>query len=206
MGTSDGATETIDGALTKRHFASQDDRPPHLGEVDLTHLDPLLRCLLFTDGTVTRTLEVQALAPVSVGVVAQDEVRTPDDVADHLYVPAGMKSVRRRVVIGSRPAMPVMWAESHIVPSRLPADFLGVLGRAPEGIGQSLQQVQLESWREMLWFGLDKPPEWSEAAQPESVALTRLYRVIAGGAPALLISESFAVAQRDGAYRLDWPD
>ncbi|HXS48453.1 MAG TPA: chorismate pyruvate-lyase family protein, partial [Solirubrobacterales bacterium] len=119
-------------------------------------------------------------------------------------VPTGVESVRRRVVIGAGPAMPVMWAESHIIPSRLPSGFLDVLGSAADGIGESLQQVQLESWRDMLWFGLDTLPEWSCVDRAESTALTRLYRVITDGRPALLISESFAVERRTGAYRLDW--
>ena len=182
----------------------QDDRPNHLGEIDLAHMDPSLRCLLFTDGTVTRTLEVQALTRVSVDVVAQSQAPVAEHVASHLEVPTGVESVRRRVVIGAGPAMPVMWAESHIIPSRLPSGFLDVLGSAADGIGESLQQVQLESWRDMLWFGLDTLPEWSCVDRAESTALTRLYRVITDGRPALLISESFAVERRTGAYRLDW--
>jgi chorismate-pyruvate lyase len=205
MGNGQRVTEPRECALTRRHFVLQDERPSHLREVDLTELDPGLRCLLFTDGTVTRTLEVQALSRVSVEVVAQVEARTSDRHAYCLEVPSGMQALRRRVVIGTGPSASVMWAESHIVPSRLPTGFLDVLGRAPEGIGESLQQVQLESWRDMLWFGLDTLPEWSGVErEPEATALTRLYRVITEGRPALLISESFAVERRAGKYHLDW--
>ena len=192
-------------ALTRRHFVLQDERPSHLGAVDLAELDPSLRCLLFTDGTVTRTLEVQALSRVSVDVVAQVETPAPERHAQCLKVPSGMPALRRRVVIGTGPAAPVMWAESHIVPSRLPGDFLDVLNRAPDGIGESLQQVQLESWRDLLWFGLDTLPSWSGVhTSPEPAALTRLYRVFTAGRPALLISESFAVRRDTDSYRLDW--
>lgn len=205
MGSVNSATEPQECALTQRHFVLQDDRPSHLREIDIAELDPTLRCLLFTDGTVTRTLEVQALTRISVDVVAQAKTPAPERVAHCLDTPSGTEAVRRRVVIGAGPEAPVMWAESHIVPSRLPSRFIDVLGRAPDGIGESLQQVQLESWRDMLWFGLDTLPEWSGVAQPqESAALTRLYRVITGGHPALLISESFAVRRRAGTYHLDW--
>lgn len=102
-----------------------------------------------------------------------------------------------------KPAEPAIWAESHILPTRLPADFLGVLRGAPDGIGESLQRVELESWREMLWFGLDSHPEWSGVDSDQtSPVITRLYRVITSGLPALLISESFAVTLRDGTYCL----
>jgi chorismate-pyruvate lyase len=205
MGSGQGVTERRECALTRRHFVLQGDRPGHLGEVELAELDPALRCLLFTDGTVTRTLEVQALSRVSVEVVAQTEAPTPALLAECLEVPSGMPALRRRVVIGAGPAAPVMWAESHILPDRLPRGFLDVLGRAPDGIGESLQRVQLESWRDMLWFGLDALPEWSDVnPRPEPAALTRLYRVFTEGRPALLISESFAVRRDAGRYQLDW--
>jgi len=101
------------------------------------------------------------------------------------------------------PAAPVIWAESHIVPGRLPDDFFNVLGDVGDGIGESLQQVQLESWREMLWFGFGSIPDWSGVSTAsEPTAITRLYRVIVGGRPALLISEMFAVRQLAGMYHL----
>lgn len=193
--------------LTQRHFVLQDRRPSHLGDVDLVEMEPFLRGLLFTDGTVTRTLEVQALSRVSVEVVDQSETAVSGQIAGHLKVPTGTESVRRRVLIGAGdPIGPAIWAESHILPSRLPSRFLNVLEGTREGIGESLQQVELESCREMLWFGVDSHPTWSGVEPPMSSSpsvITRLYRVIAGGLPTLLISESFSVTWRDGAYCLD---
>lgn len=191
--------------LTRRHFTFQGERPPNLAEVDLAQIDPLLRTLLFTDGTVTRTLEAQTLLPVTVEVVSQDRAIALDAIARHLAIASGMEAVRRRVRIDiGEPATPVIWAESHIVPSRLPDDFLDVLGDASDGIGESLQQIQLESWREMLWFGFDRTPHWSESnATVEGSAITRLYRVIARDRPVLLISETFTVRQSAGRYHLD---
>jgi len=193
------------GELAQRHFVLQDRRPAHLGDVGLAEMEPFLRGLLFTDGTVTRTLEVQALSRVSVEVIDQAETGVIGQVATHLEVPNGTDALRRRVLIGAGDASaPAIWAESHILPSRLPPGFLSVLQGAPDGIGESLQQVELESHREMLWFGADIHPEWSDV-DPNALlpVITRLYRVITGGLPALLISESFSVRKRDGAYCLD---
>jgi len=205
QGGSVASPATLPGELAQRHFALQDSRPAHLGDIDLAEMEPFLRGLLFTDGTVTRTLEVQTLSRVSVEVTDQTDTALTDLVAGHLEVPAGTESVRRRVLIGTEESTaPLIWAESHILPSRLPSGFLSVLQGAPDGIGESLQRVELESWREMLWFGVDSHPGWSgmdsHASPP---VITRLYRVITGGLPALLISESFAVTLRDGAYCLD---
>lgn len=191
--------------LAQRHFVLQDDRPAHLGEIGLVEMEPILRGLLFTDGTVTRTLEVNTLLRVFVEVVDQIDTTVSGQTARHLRVPATSEAVRRRVVIGTQESpAPVIWAESHLLPSRLPPRFLGVLRSAPDGIGQSLQQVELESWRELLWFGLDSRPQWSHTnIRTPSRVITRVYRVIAGSRPALLISESFSVTYLDGVYQLD---
>lgn len=192
--------------LARRHFVLQDQQPPHFGDVELAKMDPPLRGMLFTDGTVTRALEVQALSRVSVELVDQTDTPASGEVAEHLKVPSGTESVRRRVLIGTEESTkPAIRAESHILPCRLPAEFLSVLRRAPDGIGESLQQVELESYREMLWFGVDPHPARSEV-NPHGLSsvITRLYRVITDGLPALLISESFSVSQDDGTYRLDY--
>lgn len=194
-------------ALTRRHFACHDSRPEHLRGIELTEMDPFLRGLLFTDGTVTRTLEVKALSRVSVNVIGEARSPLAAEAAEHLEAPEGAEAVRRRVVIGPEGAeAPAIWAESHLLPDRLPPEFLAVLEKSPDGIGGSLQRVELESWREMLWYGLDRSPAWSFVApRAPAPVLTRLYRVIAGGRPALLISESFAIERGGEIYGLRWP-
>jgi chorismate-pyruvate lyase len=191
-------------ALAARHFVLQDNRPGHVIDPDLVAMDPHLRALLFTDGTVTRTLEVSALSPVAVTVERQQEVAVGTEVAGHLEVPGGSPAIERRVTISlESSAAPAIWAESHIVAERLPAGFLGVLEGCRDGIGESLQQVKLESWREMLWFGIDATPTWGDGSRIEvEIALHRLYRVIAKARPAMLISECFAVERTGRAYRL----
>lgn len=197
--------ETGPGApLVGRYFLAQDERPAGVGEVEIGRLDPFLRGLLFTDGTVTRSLAVHTLAPVSVERVSQSEGPVPAAVAGYLETEPDDFSIRRRVRIGSgAAAVPVLWAESHIVLDRLPPGFAGLLDGAPDGIGQSLQRVALESCRELLWFGFDAPPEWAEAPSSATRAtIRRLYRIISDRQATILISESFAVEQRGGLYRL----
>ncbi len=194
--------------LTLRHFTRHRARPDHLGEIAPGQLDSFLRCLLFTDGTVTRTLEVETLSGVAVNVIGQGPAALGEEAAEHLEASTADEAVRRRVTIGpASGAAPAIWAESHILPERLPGEFLAVLDGSRDGIGGSLQRFELESWREMLWYGLDEPPEWSFVApRAPSPVLTRLYRVISGGRPALLIAESFAIEQSGERYRLRWPE
>jgi chorismate-pyruvate lyase len=179
--------------LAHRIFALQDERPEDLADVELAVLDPFIRSLLVTDGTVTRALEVHTLERVTVDVISQEMAPTPERPARCLEIDGGAESVRRRVVmtVGQSPTHSVC-AESFIVPERLPGDFLGTLAESAEGIGEALQQVLLESWRELLWFGLGKAPDWAPIV-PTPTVLTRVYRVMTAGHAALLIAESFAL-------------
>jgi chorismate-pyruvate lyase len=192
--------ETDGGDLVRRYFLMQDERPAGVEEVEIERLAPLLRGLLFTDGTVTRALAVQTLAPVAVSRLSQTEVTTPADVAGYLETEPGEHSIRRRVAIDAG-AAPVLWAESHLLADRLPPGFLGLLDGAPDGIGQSLQRVALESYRELLWFGLDRLPLWATEGG-EKASIRRVYRLCSDRQASILISESFAVELRAGVYRL----
>jgi chorismate-pyruvate lyase len=188
--------------LAEIHFTAQDEASPDLGEVDIVHLDSFLRGLLFTDGTVSRALEAHTLSSVAVEPVEQTEISPPARAARYLEVRRTEECIRRRVIMTISAATPSVWAESYVAPQRLPPTFLGVLGGDSQGIGGSLQQLRLESWRELLWFGLGPPPEWSGAQGSDATTLTRFYRIITGGRPALLISEAFAVEMHAGRYRL----
>jgi len=188
--------------LVERHFVMQEERPAAIGEVEIELLDPFLRTLLFTDGTVTRALGAQLLAPVAVERLQQAPIALDAEVAELLEILPEAESIRRRVGIGiGAPAIPLLWAESFMLPERLPPGFLGLLDGAPDGIGQSLQRVSLESSRELCWFGLEALPEWVPASG-ERVALRRLYRIVSAGEPAILISEYFEVEQHAGVYHL----
>ena len=122
-------------------------------------------------------------------------------------MPDDTESVRRRVIIGTDAStMPVIWAESHIVTSRLPPGFLRVLDDSPDADWRVIATGETrEARRELLWFGLDSPPSWSGLLpEAEPTVLKRLYRVISQSRPALLISESFAIQQLSGIYHLNW--
>jgi chorismate-pyruvate lyase len=186
------------GELVRRHFVLQDERPDGVEQVEIDALDPFLRSLVFTDGTVTRALAVQTLAPVTVRRLSQEEVPAPAEATAYLDAEVGALSTRRRVEIRSG-SSPLLWAESYLLAERLPAGFFGRLENAADGIGQSLRSI--ESFRELLWFGIDALPVWAPAPE-RSVSIRRLYRLISERRAAILISESFLVERRSGAYWL----
>ncbi|MGD0454741.1 MAG: chorismate pyruvate-lyase family protein [Solirubrobacteraceae bacterium] len=188
--------------LADLHFTLQHERSPDLEDVEIVALDPFLRGLLFTDGTVTRALEAQTLSRVTVEPVDQRTVPVPEPAARYLGLEEGAECIRRRVTMNIANEHLAVWAETYLVSERLPADFVGLLGASSQGIGGSLQQMHLESWRELLRFGVGAPPEWANSDTPLTRTLTRSYRIITQELPAMLISETFAIEMHSGRYRL----
>lgn len=187
--------------LAELHFTAQYEASSDLDDVNIAHLDPFLRGLLFTDGTVSRALEAQRLSPVAVEAVEQVHAPVPARIARYLDVDEADDCVRRRVIMTSPGTRLSVWAESYVVPDRLPDAFVGSLGDSSQGIGGTLRRLKLEDWRELLWFGLGPAPLWSRAS-PAAMTLTRFYRIITQERPALVISEAFGVEMHLGQYRL----
>jgi chorismate-pyruvate lyase len=191
--------------LVGLHFLAQDEAED-LREVRISQLDAFLRGLLFTDGTVSRALEAHTLCEVAVEPVEQEPGPVPARIARHLELDGGEDCLRRRVVmrIGDSDLASV-WAESYVLAQRLPQEFLPRLGDDLQGIGGSIQQLKLESRRELLWFGLGVPPPWAPGSTPASTTLTRAYRVLTQSLPALLICEAFALELGSSQYHLMGP-
>jgi chorismate-pyruvate lyase len=185
--------------LVERHFTLQHEETTGLSRVEIVALDPALRTLLFTDGTVTRALEAQTLRRVTVEVVDQSRASAVGQTARLLDIESGSECVRRRIAMSTIGPAPSVWAESYILPDRLPSEFVKGLDSASHGIGGSIEQTKLESRRELLWFGLGGSPIWADAPA-STTALIRLYRIITNDRPALLICESFAVEQQLDLY------
>lgn len=188
--------------LAARHFTAQEDLPEDLEPLALSALNPFLRGLLLTDGTVSRTLEAHTLRQVLVERVEQGEQTVPGPLARHLLLPGGEPCLRRRIAMRIATENPSVWAESFVVPGRLPPAFLTALDGNGQGIGGSLQQLKLESWRELLWFGLASPPAWPGQEGSVRRTVRRAYLIFTGGAPALLICEDFALREDSGLLGL----
>lgn len=198
---------TVAEDLVAVHFTAQHETPSELGSVDITQLDSFLRGVLFTDGTVSRALEAQSLCQVVVEAVEQAPGPVPAPVARALELDDPTdECLRRRVVMTIAQTQPSVWAETYLAVLRMPQQFITQLDGNPQGIGGSLQQLKLESRRELLWFGVGPLPTWAHSVDPAAaaatLALTRCYRVLTQGLPALLICESFALELRSGLYHL----
>lgn len=169
----------VGGDLLTRHFVAQRHRPPDLADVAPDRIGDFARCLLVTDGTVSTLVEAHELEPVAVeragAAPPVDGALTP-----WLDVGAGEAVLSRRIVMrGTCSGRVHVTAESHLVPARLPAEFVDVLGLSAKGLGEALRALRVDHHRELLWFGARGP------------VLSRTYRLLVAGRPAVLITESF---------------
>jgi chorismate-pyruvate lyase len=174
-------------------FGAQCARPEDIKPVDSAMLTALQRALLVIDGTVTKFLEAWALEPVNVVRLEQEPLQL-DAAEPWLELPATAPVIRRRVVLlGQRTGQFFAWADSLIRAEQLPVTMSAALAHDEGGLGRILLDSAVETRRECLWYGRERPAE-----RPAAIArlwngefLTRTYRVIAVGRPIMLITERF---------------
>jgi chorismate-pyruvate lyase len=186
--------------LLRRHFTMQARRPRDVGDIEIGDLAPHLRNLLFTDGMVTRSIEVQTFRRVAVQMVDQAFTSMPAEVADLLMSAPADEALRRRVLMrvdglaGS--SAPFAYAESHVVTQRLPARFLEILSVEAGGLGKALSTARVESRRELLWCGKRATPRWATAVG-RGECFVRSYRIFTDQRPAILVLEGFTALGGD---------
>ena len=183
-------------------FTAQSNRPEDLQKVDLNALSPFLRSLLVTDGTVTNFIQAYTMEPVEVVVLGQRQQVIPTD-NKWLELSSGTAVISRRVILQGRNSHIFRaYASSTIVTERLAESFHQGLERDSGGLGHTLNERRIESFRELLWYGkqtIQQLPDsvWgnihhkNEKTTSSLELLSRTYRVITNGKPAMLISEVF---------------
>ncbi len=181
----------------KALFVAQDDKPVTLREIDLALLTPFQRGLLVTDGTVTRFIEAYTFTPVEVALLQQSKRALS---AEHIWLelPAGAEVILRQVALQTHlpdESSPTIhtYAESLVVPKRLPKSFLEGLESDKHGLGGLLRHSSLETRRELLWCGVENlthlPP--AIAHLEGKPFISRAYRVFANQELLMLINENF---------------
>lgn len=191
--------EKTDGSKTwmKDLFVAQFARPSDLEQINLSQLTPFQRTLLVTDGTVTQFIEAYTLSTVEVVLVRQE---TQTLRTDHAWLDTekGAQVVARRVILQTgqqddqQPTVHT-YATSLIVLNRIPETIREGLTLRGKGLGQLLQRSGLETRRDLLWWGLERPTDLPEAllhleGEP---FLSRTYRIVTKGQPIMLINEQF---------------
>lgn len=179
-------------------FLASAERPAPLRPLEPHSLTPFQRALLVTDGTVTHLIEAYAFEPVEVLRLRQESEVLHDD---HPWLETGRGTpvVVREVVLRGRMTRRVyVHAVSLLVPERLSAEIRRGLEVDEGGLGRILLASRIENRRELLWYGrevpAELPPPLSELAG--TAFISRTYRIIAGGRPAMLITERFPAGSK----------
>jgi chorismate-pyruvate lyase len=174
-------------------FIAQGQKPAGLQPVDLAALQPIQRVLLVADGTMTHMIEVLALEPMEVLLIAQ-EIRRLRVENPWLAVAGEIELCEREVVLrGAQSGTPHIYATATIAMDRVPAEVARCIERGNESIGRALLQSGIEYRRERLWYGIEYPDSLPEPVQSWAAGgvLSRTYRIVAGGRPLMLIDEKF---------------
>ena len=181
----------------KALFVAQDDKPETLKRINLARLTAFQRGLLVTDGTVTRFIEAYTLMPVEVALLQQTK-QTLSTEHTWLQLPAGAEVISRQAVLqthSQEKSLPIIhtYADSLIVPQRLPESILNGLESDKRGLGGLLWCSGLETRRELLWWGMETLTDLPRAIEhlEGETFISRAYRVFADGVPLMLINEKF---------------
>jgi chorismate-pyruvate lyase len=165
---------------------------------DFRGLSPILRVLLVTDGTVTRTLEAYFGEAIDVDVLEHAE-RTSGSPYPLIDIAAGDHILHRYVrLLGRTTRRVYAVAESVAVLEHISQQMRRNLIQEHKGIGELLREGRLETYRELLSANLTAASGWAEhlhIAATEGV-VTRDYRIYQGGRAVLLIREIFPESLR----------
>ena len=184
-------------ARMKALFVAQDAKPENVKEINLARLTPFQRGLLVTDGTVTRFIEAYTLTPVEVMLLQQTK-QTLSTKHVWLKLPDGEQVISRQVVLQTHrqnEPSPIIhtYADSLIVPQRLPKSLLDGLNSDKQGLGGLLRRSGLETRRELLWCGIETLTDLPTAIGhlEGETFISRAYRVFTNEEPLMLINEKF---------------
>jgi chorismate-pyruvate lyase len=168
-------------------------------DVPLASLPPFLRALLVTDGTVTKILEAYFWEPVEVRTLEQ-AFSAAERSIDPIGVAAGDGVLIRRAQLAGRDSDRTYVNAVSVIRTRLiPAAFRQRLIDREIGIGALIRDSGLESYREVLEIGLDRPAGRDSSRRGPEETVYRTYRIIIEGEPVILITETFPLALYRGA-------
>ncbi|MBL4607925.1 MAG: DUF98 domain-containing protein [Pseudomonadales bacterium] len=151
--------------------------------IDMRTLPPILRVLLVTDGTVTKTLEAYFWEPIKVSEVNQQEI-TLDKDNERLNAKQGEALLKRSIkLVGGNSENCYAEADSLIRLHQLPLPLREKLINGDIGIGELLRESGLETYRKLIDIG-----------EMNSNKIYRSYQIIINHIPAILVTEYFTTS------------
>lgn len=162
-------------------------------KLDLRDIPPLLRMLLITDGTVTKSLEAYFWERVIVETIEQKPLNLDKDNY-WLDAKAHEQVLNREIrLIGEQSGHIYAYANSLLRLEEIESDLREQLLSGKIGIGELLREKGLETYREIVDMGRNSSPSITNTLEiPEhSEYVYRTYRIISHHKPSILITENF---------------
>ena len=174
-------------------FIAQESRPDGLLDLDADALTPFQRALLVIDGTVTQFIEAYTAERIDVTCLSQKR-RVLTQPHRWLEVESGTSVMARDVLLkGAKTGAVYAYGTSLIAPERLEGALLSGVEGAEESLGRLLRQNRAETYRELLWRGLEpvEAPPCPGMENDHEPHICRSYRMINRGRPLMVIVERF---------------
>ena len=163
---------------------------------DIDDLEPAMRILLTSDGTVTDMLQGLCRERIMARKLTQNVQPAPCQI-DPLDLASGGSLMRRSVVLqGFETGTNYIYADSSIAIDRLDVGFREALLNSDTPIGRLWRDRRLEVFKEITGISRvrsDRASKHFGTSSQESV-LVRTCRVFVSGVPAMLITEYFGPA------------
>jgi len=154
-------------------------------------LTPFLRALLLTDGSITTLLEAFTNREVKVAGLKQKTISSGNELAVELNINPG-EELNEREVILSAGDVPVVYAKSYAVISRLGGDARNDILKTDVPIGKILRRHKLETHREIREIGLKHDDKIAGILNLNNdKILFRSYVIIQKNVPLMKIEEYF---------------
>ena len=163
-------------------------------KIDFGKLNPYLRALLVTDGTVTKTLETFFWEPINVETILHEESILSVPV-NELNANPGDHVLQRFVSItGINSGRLYALAESYLLIDGLDRSLREELLVSKLGIGRLLRDRKLETYRSILRFYMETADHLTykiDELKNDEQFLSRDYVVCHSGLPLMFIREKF---------------
>lgn len=161
--------------------------------IDLSTLNPLQRIILVYNGTLTRLLETFLNEQLTV-VKLHETLEASSEPVPYLDLPAHQQIINRKICLqGQDSGINWLYAESIIVPARLPPLFRQELLESQIPIGKLWNKHRVETFKELL------PPFQEPAGEladhfnisTDYALFGRTYRVYSNQTPIMMLTEKF---------------
>jgi chorismate-pyruvate lyase len=176
------------------HWLAAAERPARLRDVPFADLPADLRLLLVSEGPLAYALEAYQLGPIVADAEGHEQMLLDADHARWLRArPNDLALSRRTALREQATGRLIVHADSVLLLDRLPPAFLEVLATEPTGLGGAFARLELETRRELLWFGRTplRGLRPGDRALAGDSGVSRSYRLIVEGTPVCFIEETF---------------